>query len=41
MIRNNEKINLGRLGMVILVFVFMYVAFQLTLGSGIVVAKLP
>lgn len=41
MMRNSEKVNLGRLGMVILVFVCMYAAFQLTLGTGIVVAQLP
>ncbi len=41
MMRNSEKMNLGIVGMVILVFVCIYVAFQLTLATGIVVAQLP
>jgi len=41
MMRKSEKLILGRFGLVILVFVCMYVAFQLTLGTGIVVAQLP
>ncbi|MFD2595532.1 hypothetical protein [Sphingobacterium griseoflavum] len=41
MIRNNGKIDLGWLGLLILMVVCLYVTLQLTAGSGFSMSPLP